>query len=164
LEDVAVTRLLEPIRARLADRARQDGMEVVVEGEEEVSSTVIRANTSAVEQILLNLVDNAGKYAQTAQDRRIHLGLERTDAVVELRVRDHGPGISDSAARRLFHSFSKSAHEAANSAPGVGLGLALSRRLARDMGGRLWLDRSVADGACFVLALPVAAGQDSGRP
>ncbi len=158
LEDVAVKQLLEPIRARLADRARQDGMEIVVDGDEDVFSTVIRANTSAVEQILLNLVDNAGKYAQAATDRRIHLDLQRTDAVVELRVRDHGPGISDSAARRLFHSFSKSAHEAANSAPGVGLGLALSRRLARDMGGRLWLDKTVTDGACFVLALPVVGG------
>jgi signal transduction histidine kinase len=158
VEDVDVKQLLEPIRARLADRARQDGMEIVVEGDEEAFSTVIRANTSAVEQILLNLVDNAGKYAQTAADKRIHLGLQRTDAVVELRVRDHGPGISDSAARRLFHSFSKSAHEAANSAPGVGLGLALSRRLARDMGGRLWLDKTVADGACFVLVLPVVGG------
>jgi signal transduction histidine kinase len=158
LEDVPLRRLLEPIQARLADRARQDGMELVVEGDEEVFSTVIRANTSAVEQILLNLVDNAGKYAQAAADKRIHLGLKRTDAAVELRVRDHGPGISDSAARRLFHSFSKSAHEAANSAPGVGLGLALSRRLARDMGGRLWLDKKTTHGACFVLALPVVGG------
>ena len=158
LEDVALKQLLEPIRARLADRARQDGMEIVVEGDEEVFSTVIRANTSAVEQILLNLVDNAGKYAQAAADKRVHLALTRTDAVVEVRVRDHGPGISASAARRLFHSFSKSAHEAANSAPGVGLGLALSRRLARDMGGRLWLDKTVADGACFVLALPIVGG------
>ena len=158
LEEVAVNELLEPIRARLADRARQDGMEIVVEGDKEVLSTVIRANSSAVEQILLNLVDNAGKYAQTATDKRVHLGLERADAVVELRVRDHGPGISESAAGRLFHSFSKSAHEAANSAPGVGLGLALSRRLARDMGARLWLDKTVCDGACFVLALPVAGG------
>ena len=65
--------------------------------------------------------------------------------------------ISRPASRRLFHSFSTSAHEAANSAPGVGLGLALSRRLAHDMGGRLWLDETVTDGACFVLALPVSS-------
>jgi len=75
---------------------------------------------------------------------------------IELRVRDHGPGISGAASRRLFRSFSKSAHDAANSAPGVGLGLALSRRLARDMGARLRLDKTVTDGACFVLALPVS--------
>jgi signal transduction histidine kinase len=65
--------------------------------------------------------------------------------------------------RRLFRSFSKSAREAACSAPGIGLGLALSRRLAKDMGGRLELDRSVSDGACFVLRLPaISEGREPG--
>jgi signal transduction histidine kinase len=155
VEDVGIRELLDSIRGRLDDRARQDAMELCVEADEEVLSTAVRANASAVEQILFNLVDNAGKYAQAATDKRIHLALRRTDAAVELRVRDHGPGISNSAARRPFHAFSKSAQEAAQSAPGVGLGLALSRRLARDMGGRLWLDKTVTEGACFVLALPI---------
>ena len=157
LECLALGGLLEPIQARLADRARQDGMEIVIDRDEEALSTVVRANPSAVEQILLNLVDNAGKYAGAAPDKRIHLSFRPTDGAIELRVRDHGPGISGTASRRLFRSFSKSAHEAANSAPGVGLGLALSRRLARDMGARLRLDKTVTDGACFVLTLPVSS-------
>jgi len=156
IENVPLGELLEPIEARLADRARQDGMEMIVEGDERAFCTVVRANPSAVEQILLNLVDNAGKYAQTASDKRIHLACRRTDGAAEVVVRDHGPGISPSASRRLFRSFSKSAHEAAHSAPGVGLGLALSRRLARDMGGSLRLDKTVTDGACFVLTLPAS--------
>jgi signal transduction histidine kinase len=154
LEHVSLARLLDSIHPRLADRARHDGMEIVVDRDAELLATVVRANPSAVEQILANLVDNAGKYAGAADDKRIHLDFRRTDGAIELRVRDHGPGISRSASRRLFHSFSKSAHDAANSAPGVGLGLALSRRLARDMGARLWLDRTITDGACFILALP----------
>ena len=157
LECLALGGLLEPIQARLADRARQDGMEIVIDRDEEALLTVVRANPSAVEQILLNLVDNAGKYAGAARDKRIHVSFRRTDGAIDLRVRDHGPGISHAASRRLFRSFSKSAHEAANSAPGVGLGLALSRRLARDMGARLRLDRTVTDGACFVLTLPVSS-------
>jgi len=157
VEDVPLAKLIEPIEARLADRARQDGMDVVVEGDEAAFSAVVRANPSAVEQILLNLVDNAGKYAGKATDKRVHLALRRTDGTLELRVRDHGPGISHKVARRLFRSFSKSAREAADSAPGVGLGLALSRRLARDMGARLWLDKTITDGACFVLSLAVSS-------
>jgi C4-dicarboxylate-specific signal transduction histidine kinase len=70
-----------------------------------------------------------------------------------MAVRDHGPGIAAAVRRKLFHSFSKSAQEAAQSAPGIGLGLALSRRLARDMGGDLRLDERVTDGARFVLTL-----------
>ncbi|MHC4405289.1 MAG: sensor histidine kinase, partial [Planctomycetota bacterium] len=132
IENVALGDLVQPVEHRLADRARQAGMEVVVESGEEVLCTQVQANRSAVEQILFNLVDNAGKYAAGADDKRIHLTLEQSDGSVRLRVRDHGPGISGATARRLFRSFSKSAHDAANSAPGVGLGLALSRRLARD--------------------------------
>jgi signal transduction histidine kinase len=57
--------------------------------------------------------------------------------------------------RKLFMPFSKSASEAANSAPGVGLGLSISRGLARQMHGDLVLDKSITDGARFVLILPL---------
>lgn len=57
---------------------------------------------------------------------------------------------------RLFRPFSKSAQEAADSTPGIGLGLALSRRLAQDMGAQLRLDDTLPDGACFELIVPVA--------
>jgi signal transduction histidine kinase len=122
----------------------------------------VRANVSAAEQILFNLVDNACKYARTAADKRIHLAAQWHNGTVRLRLRDHGPGIPPSVRRRLFQPFSKSAQEAACTAPGVGLGLALSRRLARDMGGDLRLDEDVTDGACFVLTLGAAA--EGSRP
>ena len=131
-------------------------MELIIENGEDVTGTVVRADTAAVEQILFNLVDNACKYASAAEDKRIHLRTERTTDALLLRVCDHGSGISDEDARKLFRPFTKSARDAANSAPGVGLGLALSRRLARHMNGNLTLDGSIPDGACFVLSLPLA--------
>jgi signal transduction histidine kinase len=115
---------------------------------------VVKTNVSAVEQILFNLVDNACKYAAVAEDKRIHLILREEDGNALLRVEDHGPGIAPEMRRRLFRSFSKSAKEAAHSAPGVGLGLALSRRLARDLGGELRYSEQSAQGACFILRLP----------
>ena len=57
-------------------------------------------------------------------------------------------------ARRLFRPFSKSAEQASLSAPGIGLGLALSRRVARQVGGDLRHERSEEGGACFCLVLP----------
>jgi len=71
------------------------------------------------------------------------------------RVKDHGPGIPREQGRRLFEPFSKSSQEAASSAPGVGLGLALSRRLAQAMRGDLTLEPT-QNGACLVLALQPA--------
>ena len=156
IETLSLDELLAPVVERLAARAEQAGMELVVEADNGAGETLVRANPSAVEQVLFNLVDNAGKYAAAAGDKRLHLSLQPNGRTAELRLRDHGPGVSAAARRRLFHSFSKSAHEAAHTAPGVGLGLALSRRLARDMGGDLRLDTRVVDGACFVLSLPLA--------
>ena len=74
---------------------------------------------------------------------------------LEILVSDHGPGIPVSERRRIFRAFHKSAREAAESRPGVGLGLALSRRLAKSLGGGLECVDS-KQGACFVLRLPLA--------
>jgi signal transduction histidine kinase len=113
-----------------------------------------------VEQILYNLVDNAAKYAASAVDRQLEFSAKANSRMAQLSLRDHGPGISPREAARLFRPFSKSARDAANSAPGVGLGLALSRRLARQMKGDLTLAAHDGNGACFVLDLPLAAVRD----
>ena len=152
--------LVERVRERLGRRAEQAGMSLVVEAPDEMLDISVRADASAAEQILLNLVDNASKYASDSSDKRIHLDAVRSPAFrrssILLRIRDHGPGLSADARSRLFQPFSKSARDAAHSRPGVGLGLSLSRRLARDMGGDLTLDATVTDGACFALSLPLA--------
>jgi signal transduction histidine kinase len=157
IAEVALGQLVQQVGGRLAGRAEQAGMQLVVESIDHGTDTLVRVNPSAAEQVLFNLVDNASKYAAAAVDKRIHLCVERNGAMAELRLRDHGPGVPAAVRRRLFSPFSKSAQEAAGTAPGVGLGLALSRRLARDMGGDLQLDESVDDGACFVLTLVLAA-------
>jgi len=155
VESVAVADLLGRTYERLAARAEQAGMELVVEQDGVVGETLVRVNPSAAEQVLFNLVDNAAKYAGGADDRRIHLEAASCGRQVELRIRDHGPGLTRPARRKLFTAFAKSAQEAAQTAPGIGLGLALSHRLARDMGGRLELDECADGGACFMLTLPV---------
>ncbi len=151
VESMAVGAVLDNCRDQLARRAEAGGMCLAVECDGDIA---VKANPTAVEQILFNLVDNASKYAAAADDRTIHLAVRRDGDEVRFSVRDHGPGVRPGDERRLFQPFRKSAREAASTAPGVGLGLALSRRLARQMGGDLELDSSVADGAGFVLRLP----------
>jgi signal transduction histidine kinase len=164
LDDVSMRSLVEGVRKRLTDRAALAGMDLAVEADESALAAMVRSDPAAVEQILFNLVDNACKYAASAADRRIHVRVEpRGDGPVDAArgsvavcVCDHGPGIGRQEGRRLFRPFSKSAREAAGTAPGVGLGLALSRRLARAMGGDLSLRPDAGTGACFVLHLPAA--------
>jgi signal transduction histidine kinase len=153
-EVVSPTGLIAHLAPSLDARARQAGMTLVLEDATPAEAR-LRTDASVVSQVLLNLVDNASKYASASKDRRIHLEARAEDHRLELTVRDHGPGIEARAQRRLFRPFSKSAHDAAASAPGVGLGLALSRRLARDLGGDLRLCNGEETGACFVVTLPL---------
>ena len=153
-EPVTLATLVEHSQSRLADRAEQGELKLVLEWDESVGATTINTDLAAVEQILFNLVDNACKYASGASDKRLHMLLAVKPRAVTITVRDHGPGIAAAGRKRLFQPFSKSVHEAANSAPGVGLGLALSRRLAIDLGGKLELQSPPDGGAAFVLTLP----------
>jgi signal transduction histidine kinase len=153
MEDVPVEDLFGRTKDRLIARAGEAGFAVDIHTAPELGRCRIRTDASAVEQILFNLVDNAAKYAGGGDDRRIDIAAGLNGRDLQISVRDYGPGLSASARKRLFRPFSKSAVEAARSAPGVGLGLALSRRLARSLGGDLSHDPRVTPGACFVLRL-----------
>jgi signal transduction histidine kinase len=155
-ELIHVRDVLDHVSDRLASRCRQSDMHLAIDMEDDARDRLVRTDPSSVEQILFNLVDNACKYASNSNDQGIHLSAIASADCVRLRVSDHGPGIAPPMARRLFRPFSKSVEEAARSAAGVGLGLALCRRLARQLGGSLTLERNSSDGACFVLVLPLA--------
>jgi signal transduction histidine kinase len=157
IETVTVEQLLKVATERLADRAQQANLELKTKPSGGVLLRWVKADPAAVEQILFNLVDNACKYAANATDRTLTLSVASQNGTVEIRLRDHGSGIDPHEQRRLFQAFHKSAQDAAGSAPGVGLGLALSRRLAIDMRGNLRYEAAPdGAGACFVLSLPAA--------
>jgi signal transduction histidine kinase len=138
----------------LRERAEQERM--ILEVTKSADDVLVKADAAAAGQILFNLIDNACKYGASANDRRIHLAIVVERRRVKLAVRDHGPGIPPDIQRRLFVPFSKSAAQAAATAPGVGLGLALCRQLARRNGGDLRFVASQEEGAQFVLTLPSA--------
>ena len=152
VRETRVTELLEPLHERLAARLASAGLnlEMTIVGDLKV-----RVDAAAVEHILFNLIDNAAKYAAASEPPTVEIHALTRGRFLEITVSDHGPGIPRSERRRIFRAFHKSAREAAESRPGVGLGLALSRRLAKALGGGLeCID--AAHGACFVLRLPLA--------
>lgn len=159
-ERLTVERLLREMEGRLGERAQRDGMRLELTIAEGCASASVHVDTSSVEQILLNLVDNACKYAASAAEPTLDVEAERRGEELIVRVRDHGPGVSDELVGRLFRPFSKSVGQAARSAPGVGLGLSLSRRFARELDGDLLLESSSPDGTTFLLRLPLVASAD----
>ena len=155
-ETISAAELVDRVDDRLLQRVDQAEMAMTVDVDEQVGTSRIRTDISAVEQILFNLVDNACKYARTNPQLPIRLEVRKKGNTVLFNVVDRGPGITAEERKRLFRPFSKSARAAADSAPGVGLGLALSRRLARSLGGELRVEPAREDeGTRFVLALPV---------
>jgi signal transduction histidine kinase len=155
LEAMSVGQLLDGVVDRLRERSEAAGMRLEIEASERDRDIVLEVNATAVEQILFNLVDNATKYGVAADDPRIRLELEVSSRKVALHVRDFGPGIAAEDLRRIFEPFTKAKADAAGTVPGVGLGLALSRRLARQMRGELSV-MSQGRGADFILKLPRA--------
>lgn len=148
----ATGHLLEQTRERLEARLATAGLSLDMDS----SSTLrVRVDTAAVEHILFNLIDNAAKYAATSDPPVVDIRVHGAGRNVEIIVSDHGPGIPPFERGRIFQAFHKSAREAAESQPGVGLGLALSRRLAKAQGGELECAGS-GNGACFILRLPAA--------
>jgi K+-sensing histidine kinase KdpD len=136
-ETKRVSQLLDRIAPRLAERAALDEMTLNVQLDASVSTESITVDIASLEQILFNLVDNASKYASLSNNKIIQLFVAKQRDHISFRVVDNGPGISSQQKAVLFRPFSKSSEEAASSKPGVGLGLALSARLAKQAAGQL---------------------------
>lgn len=104
-----------------------------------------------MEQVWLNLADNAVKF--TGQGGTIRLELRRRpDGSVCASVSDNGPGMDQKTASRVFEQFFRG--EGAQKTPGSGLGLALARRIVELHGGSIRVDSSVGCGSVFTVVLP----------
>ncbi len=157
MERISIGALIARIEPRLRKRCEEVGLDLKIALPPDADALTLETDPLAIEQILFNLTDNAAKYAAPASSpRELHLSVASEKNSVIFRIRDHGPGISREQMKKLFHPFSKSATEAAHSAPGVGLGLALCKRLAVELGAVLRLE-SNDSGACFAMILPSQA-------
>ncbi|MBX3377796.1 MAG: HAMP domain-containing histidine kinase [Phycisphaeraceae bacterium] len=155
---ISLGQLIERCRPALEQCAAKAGMQLEVDVTGGTDAN-IRVDPQTIERILLNLVENAGKYASEAVDRRIHVvaGVEKSKGKhsASIRVIDHGPGVPKSERRKIFRAFHRAEREVQGAKSGLGLGLALAQELARDMKGRLLLNPARTDGAEFILHLPV---------
>lgn len=103
-----------------------------------------------VEQILVNLLRNGADAAAGEDDGFVRLEASLAGAEIALRISDNGPGIPDDLMERIFDPF----FSTKTSSGGMGLGLAISMRLADDLGGSLSVRANTPKGAVFELRLP----------
>lgn len=117
------------------------------------NSLTLTADRRRIEQVLLNLIANAHKYAPEASS--ITLGATPRGGEVRVFVRDEGPGIAPHERGRIFEKFySKSQEAASTPSESVGLGLAIARSLVRMHGGEIGVQSRVGGGSTFYFTLP----------
>jgi len=109
-----------------------------------------RGEERAVIQILVNLIGNAIRHSPGGG--RIRLAFASSEGMARITVSDEGAGVAAEDRERIFERFER----ARQREDGAGLGLAISRRLARSLGGDVTLDSAPGEGGCFSLTLPAA--------
>jgi signal transduction histidine kinase len=134
-------------------RAAHPGREVSLEAAAPLPA--VEADPSLLRRVVDNLLDNAGKYSDA--DRPIAVVARARDGAVEVEVRDHGIGLDPDDLARLFTPFFRSDRSRARPTGGVGLGLALARRVVEAHGGRIAAESAAGAGTTVRFSIPAKA-------
>ncbi|WP_156255941.1 hybrid sensor histidine kinase/response regulator [Sandarakinorhabdus oryzae] len=148
-ETVALRALLEQVAAMFRIEAGNKGLDFVFAAAPTLPTWVL-ADERRLRQVLINLLSNAIKYTETGS---VTLNVRYRSMVAEFEIADTGIGIAPEDAERIFLPFDRGGGRAAGVAPGIGLGLALSRMLAQIMGGDISVKSEAGQGSRFMLKL-----------
>lgn len=149
LEPVDAAELASETLLFIEPLVRQKGLELRSDFPQEGLSLVTDAGK--VRQILLNLLGNAVKFTDEGE---VALSVRKDRGWVEFRIRDTGPGIDPRHSDRIFEPFIQVDLSQTRRYGGTGLGLAVSRELARLLGGDLRVASALGEGSTFTLTLP----------
>ncbi|NOK16390.1 ATP-binding protein [Corallococcus carmarthensis] len=147
---VDLVELVRDVVAGYEGPAARSGSALQLECEDAVTMGVW--DRPRLEQVVVNLVDNAIKYGQ---GRPIHIHLETRDGKAALTVRDQGIGISEESLPRLFGRFERAVSD--RHYGGLGLGLYITRTLVEAMGGTVRVESRLGEGSVFTVELPLQA-------
>jgi len=123
--------------------------ELILKGDRNL---MVTADEHRIEQVVVNFVNNAVKYA--ANSRQIFLDIESVDGMAKISVRDTGAGIHKSQIPFLFDRYYRTNHQG-NSYSGLGLGLYICAEIIKKHGGTIGVDSEVGQGSTFWFCLPV---------
>jgi signal transduction histidine kinase len=109
----------------------------------------------AIQQALVNIIDNAVKHSPKGETVTVRVGVETGGALVCLSVADHGPGIPASEHERIFERFYRRGSELRRETQGVGIGLSVVQHIVRAHGGRIVVQSEPGKGSRFTIELPM---------
>ncbi len=126
------------------------------------------ADEDRIQEVLTNVLHNAAKVSDPGN--AIHIACREESLagngkrIVNLTVRDHGPGIQAAELEKVFDRFSQVDSSKSRVKGGTGLGLAISREIVEHHGGRIWAESEFGNGATFHITLPLAAKAETDAP
>jgi signal transduction histidine kinase len=126
---------------------------IKVRFDEMKSAIVVFGDRDALEQVFLNLLDNAIKYA--SQGGELTILTDTSGGYGLARFVDKGPGVPKGSEEKIFEKFTRLDDSLTTKQPGSGLGLTISRSALRDMRGDLLYERATGGGCCFIVMLPL---------
>jgi signal transduction histidine kinase/CheY-like chemotaxis protein len=148
-QSMSVRALLQRIEASYRPVAREKGLQFSVEAED----ALVHTDPVLLERLMRNLVDNAFKYTASGG---VTLHAEVAGPAARIAVRDTGPGIPVAERERVFEEFYQIGNPERDRARGLGLGLAIVRRLAQLLGLDVKLESEPGRGATFTVSVPLA--------
>ncbi|MFT4037795.1 MAG: PAS domain S-box protein [Thermomicrobiales bacterium] len=151
-EPVDVRRVMELVRQDVAPQAAAKNLQLSLQAPQRLPRAL--GDPERVRQILLNLAGNAVKFTESGEVQMI---ARQRQGRVEIAVTDTGIGIAASEIPHIFEEFRQVDGKLSRRYGGAGLGLAIARRLARQMNGEITVQSAPGSGSTFTLCLPLAA-------
>jgi two-component system, OmpR family, phosphate regulon sensor histidine kinase PhoR len=154
ISPVPVRSLTEQSLTAVEPQAQKRGVEVRVDIPEGIT---VRADPKALDQILINLIDNGVKYTQP--EGNVWVEAREIGESVRIEVRDDGPGIADKHRARVFERFYRADPSRSREGGGTGRGLSIVKHLVESMGGEVGVEPNAPHGSIFWLQLPRATSR-----
>jgi two-component system NtrC family sensor kinase len=147
LDDVEINRVLDQTIDIMSNHARINDIEICKHFADRLP--VIASDQSQLQQVFMNLINNAIDAIGT--DGAIHITTQLKKDLIDVIIRDDGPGMDAAVQKKIFDPFFTTKHNG----KGTGLGLSISYSIIEKMGGRISVESSKGVGTTFVVSLPV---------